>query len=954
MAGSASGISLPNSSFFNIYTDGGPVARTSPAPVLPGGRCNFVDLSHGANGPKCGCRRFWSRGTGGPGGFSGYSNGDFAGTEADQVAWCMCSHHACYHDDDTQGGQVATVTTLAADGGQENERPRINREPLTPVVQELSFQMPPVADQSRDFHTINNASFGANIQGGTYTPQGETATPAPEPSLPDTLSWSNFTQTPLGQQKTSPLPPIPSQCLLSSQPSSTTSSARIAYHRPFAGTGLQTFSGVKSKLREAQLNQDDDISPPNKDAVTPSQLSDTVQGHELRLDRLEHASFSNDHEDCHEKHDQADLRVTELESRVEEMEKMLNDSSSTTSRHHHFRATCADESAASTVSVSTDASGHTDRAELFSQLQALKAQLSQLQGLSSFPSYTRPWEVEVVFLPFPLKGVWLPSRDFPSQRRSGGDGVNFDQWTQLPDTVSAMEPSSPGFNEWIGPELQSDWLLPRACAPNKMVDKRLRSRGLVKNVLVRGPDARSIEQAISAAFGTLFRTLSRMQANVSMHSRVHQYLGIQQPWVPLRKVHKDSRLRFLSPAEMVTPAMWDVSFLSSSVVMKATGVHRLFITQPEAYLQDLDAYDNGWSWHRLRELSRVYPDSQSSQQDVPEADAMEDCWAWNDKLDEHPSSPTTSQFLSLRQAEQPRFKSASMSPSQQHFLMGRSPSLSISRTRAQSPLVPLNERKPSVSRPPRVRTTSMPPALPPMSSPSQAQRRLASARLSNIHPYPYDGRLSPQLTRTNMNMGHSWAITKRTRSSRSPSGPVSARMRNTPRWITASPSPIPEGFVHGGGGNSAACRQTTPLYYATPYSNAPYVDTRHHRGVIEPDDDEGSGTNSYDMADVNNAHGSEDDESSGYEDDSVMLDLGHPRTRNEDDEDWQEAQHPLPEDEPWPGIEDEENRDPEALALEAEKRSRQSSVPSEYPSTQRAWTAGQEEFSVFEDGDGGR
>ncbi|KAI0134746.1 hypothetical protein BJ170DRAFT_215460 [Xylariales sp. AK1849] len=1048
MAGPASDFSLPNSSFFNIYSDGGPLARSSPAPTLPGGQCNFVDLTHGANGPKCGCRRFWSRSAlglnGSPAGLLEYPNGAAAASQVDQTAFCMCNHHACFHDD-TQNGQGPLVAPMVTTAGQENERPRANREPLTPVIPELSFQMPPPIGQSLDFHTFNSTSFSANLQEDIHIPQGETK-PTHEPSIPDTMSWGDLIQSQPGHQ-TNVLPPIPSQCLLSSQPSSTTSSARMRYLRPFGGNGLHTLSGVKSKLRDPLLANPEDTRAQDEDPVDHStapsvddlqtvtntprstrrvdlverkgqpvttgpsgdafqELSNTVQGHEQRIDRLETVSFEDDHEDCHEQHDRTDLRVTELEVRMEEVEKALNDSSSVVGTSQtRFRRPGADESAVSVVSVSTNASGRADRAELFSELQLIKTQLSHLQT-SSFPCYTHPWEVEVVFLPFPLKGVWYESRDFPSQRLSGSTNVDADQWTQLPNSSSVMEPQSPGFSEWVGPEMESEWLLPRACAPDKMVEKRLRSRGLIKNVTVRGPDARSVQRAVSEAFGTLFRTLSRMQANVyhgaTMHHRVTQFLGLREPWVPLRKIHKDSRLRFLSPGEMITPATWDVPFLSSSVVMKATGANRLFITQPEAYLQDQDAYDNGWNWQRLRELSRVYPDSQTSQQDVPEADAMEVCWAWNDKLDEHDSSQNSSVSLSLRQAAQPRLKS--MTPSQQQFFMsrtGRSPSLSNSRSRAASPLIVLKERKASASRPPHIRTTSMPPTIP-LVSPTQTKRRIASATFGNIHPHPYDRRPSPQLLRAITGTSHPSLMAKRRRNTRSPSAPISARFRHTPRWSTSSPSPLPEPFAIVGPPASnagAACRQITPFYYATPYSNAPFVETRPNRGVgMDPDNDEdhGSGTD-YLYEDGGDPRGSEDGDSEDHDGDSPMLDLGHPRRRVHDSgdeiehEDWHGAQrnaNTLPEDEPWPGIEDGENRDPEALAFDSEVvdvyvdqdamsdmldvdasigggdapldeahglgegQSQSSSVPSEYPSTQRAWTDGKEEFRVFEDGDG--
>lgn len=61
----------------------------------------------------------------------------------------------------------------------------------------------------------------------------------------------------------------------------------------------------------------------------------------------------------------------------------------------------------------------------------------------------------------------------------------------------------------------------------------------------------------------------------------------------------------------------------------------------------------------------------------------------------------------------------------------------------------------------------------------------------------------------------------------------------------------------------------------------------------------------------------------------------------------------MPEDEPWPGIEDqqqmsdEENLDPREMDVCSEA----SSQPSEYPSTHDAWPNNGEEFEIHEDND---
>ncbi|KAH8157192.1 hypothetical protein CIB48_g11054 [Xylaria polymorpha] len=976
MAGPAPDFQLPNAPFFNIYAD---APLTTNPPSLPGGACNFVDLTPGAGGHKCGCRRFWSRSSfagperGSPIGFSpGFANG-----YEDQTHWCMCSHHACFHDD-TRDSQTPVPTPAVASShvnGQENERPRTNREPLTPVIPDLSFHLPRSVGQDMEFNPMTNPGSVSRGFEEASRP-GEIA----EPSLPDTLAWASLIQS--EPSRAGSLPPIPSQCLMLSQPSSTTSSARIAYLKPFAGKGLQTLSGVRPTALEPLREQSNIAEPEDEDTVdhdtdqflddvqtvtnTPRStryrditdgsahsptpgvnreafylLSNTVQGHEQRIENLESISFSAAaHDTCHEKHDQADLRVTELESRVEEVEKILNDNASHASGYSWSRRERIGDTTASVVSVATSMSSHVmDRAELQSELQTLRAELSQLQGISSFPSPMRPWEVEVVFLPFPLKNVWLESCDFGGQRLSHGSSAEADLWTQLSNSI---EPQSPSVYDWAGPEVDSDWLLGRACAPDNLIGQRLKSRGLVKKVTVRGPDARSVQQAMSEAFGTLFRTFSRMQGTVHHGSIIHHRVT-----------------KFL--AEMVTPVSWNVQFLSSSVVMKSHGIQRLFITHPEAYLQDQYAYENGWTWQRLHELSRVYADSQNSQE-ILEGGAKEECWVWNDILDKPLASDSHIVRVQAVQASaQEHWRAASsLSSSRDVFVSARAttPSLASRRSasRAQSPAV-IQERR--VSKPPRIRTTSIPPTLQARVSPAIAKRRVTP------HSHRNERHVSPQPARAAQIV----ALAKR-RNTRSPS--LRQRLnRYTPRWSTSPPTPAPE---------ILAARGTTP-FYATPYSNAPFVDTRPGRGGVnfiddddmDPDFDAAESGSDIDVYE-DEAVGNDDDgqlQSDVDDDDSSMADLGHDSYQMQSNESRQDGQATeAPEDEPWPGIEDAENRDPDvdvhvdddvmtdgtaAAGLAAmgpdehENYSQGSSVPSEYPSNQPPWAAsGREALGALE------
>ncbi|KAK4104479.1 hypothetical protein N658DRAFT_417795 [Parathielavia hyrcaniae] len=854
MAAAPFDIPGPGTSYaFDIYNDAH--AARAPGPALPGGPCNYTDQ----NLPRCGCRRFWSR--------ASLSSGVFQDSGA-LAEICMCSHHACFHED-VQPAQAQQPATGVAPG-QENQRPRTNREPLSPV-QLPSFHVPGSLGSSLDFSLLDfhQASVAANP-----TPV-EGARAGQDSPLPDTFNnWGDLNRSQPGH--VNGLPPFPAQCLMSPPPPpSTAASSQARYLRPFAGKGLHTLSGVsafrpesrqleRGGSRESAEAVPDAAHAPTEAASTPQalpsqdrsvsgpdgyhKLADRLDTHDQRLDRLETDSFSvAGHEDCHDRHESIDLRVTDLESRVEEVEKILNDNGSVVSgRRTAKRDGGADDATASVVSVSTNATvTAANRAEVYSQLQQLQAQVSQLQA-TAMPSYAKPWELEVVFLPFPLKGVWLEAREFPAHRRSTGS--NGDDWTQMPNTISRAtpDPQSPQFQEWAGQGQESNWLLPRAFAAGRVIDQRLRSRGLIKTVLVRGPDARSVQLAIHSAFEDILRISSNSDARsgTAPDYPLAKYLGLRQAWVPLRKLHKDSRLRLLSPAEMATPALWDFTFLVSSVVMKATGVQRLYITQPEAYLQDhplgYHALEAGWTWQKLRQLSRVYPDTQSTA-DVPEADALEEYWNWNDRLDEPPSMSTSS--ISLRQSMHQRVSRRSSTEPSTVFYTGMQSPMGVagpSRSRAQSPLI---QREPRSPWPPHIRTGSLPPVGPGMLSPAQSRRRVSSHAPSMT---PYERRSSPFVPRASprpsprlgtnaINIpSAAGAVPKRRFPSRSPS----LIPRNTPRWsrtsMSRSPSLAPGGLYghhedvnHHNNNNRE--RRTTPLYYATPHSEA-VPEYGYHRG----------------------------------------------------------------------------------------------------------------------------
>lgn len=852
----------------------------------------------------------------------------------------MCNHHACFHDERGPVAQYhpqvpATNGTSGFNGtGQENERPKTGREPLSPVV-DTAFKVPPAVPglDLPSFSVAPTLSFlnktNQDTDMANAPPPQAADVPQAAPSLPDTMSWGDFVQS---QPDQGPLPPIPPQCLMSQTPS-TTSSAQAKYLKPFAGTGLHTLGGTKPRSpAKQQTNRprhqlaihEEQTTAPNTEQASGSpmmatqaepralekdvasremvkNLTDTVSGHEQRLGKLETGSFVGGaaHDDCADKHEHLDLRITELEGKVDELEKGNNDNDPVASRRDDRN----DDGTTTTGSVISAATSMTSRplhsSELLTQVQTLQSQVSQLQA--SLPSLNNPWEVEMVFLPFPLKRVWQDIHHFKADPT-----ISHDDWTQLPMTnsTSTLRSQSPLFGDWATADHDAEWLLPKACGDKSITDKRLRSRGLIKTVSVTGPDARSVQIAVNAAFGSIFKEMQILPRRQDADPRNSKFLGLQSSWIPLRKIHRDSRLRFLSPAEMVTPALWDVQFLNS--VMMRSSEPRLFVTHPDAYLQDYFAFEAGWTWQRVRELTRVYPQYSESQQ-VPEADAMEEHWSWNEYMDEPPSVNTS---MNLRKQKQ----RISTSPSFVRFPL-------IERWRSQSPAL-IREHSAMAqsragSRPPHIRTASVPAVPAARPSPMENQRRVSSYSYYSRKPSPAV-RVAPQ-----------GGIMKGRRT-RSPSHP-----RFTPRW-TNSPSPMPWG-LH----DRQPARGMTPFAYATPYSNAPMHEVRatrsgsmvrfdahhqyyDHQGPIAADDD----------ADIEIYESdSEDEDDSGSAPMVTDAQPNHPL---------QIAQgYPMSEDEPWPGIEDQvqrpdgENIDPTGGGSEADEADdNHSSQPSEYPSTQ--------------------
>ncbi|KAK2624977.1 hypothetical protein QTJ16_005346 [Diplocarpon rosae] len=991
----------PSTPLRNRYTHGEDPIETR----LPSGRCNYTNLSSNGTAPVCGCRRFWDKALAVPGtGFGGS-----VPRSQTRSGFCMCGHHACYHDDNPQSyvGRVSADVTMAE---------------ATPTIPQKAF--------------LGQASGQMQNPGHEVGRQGTL----------DTLQWGRYTRS----ESVNSLPAIPSQCLLPSDTASITSGSQAASIRP-SGIGRTfnpmptvdpgTASGQQSQkdtriqmyedangnlcmqslteaatpsarasqdpvsaadlaknihsVRDAlgkyvqgneqlpakpvaekndqpELNIKHGESLPGLVPVTQhegateatliprlrhlvnnlSEYPTKIQNHETRLGLLENTTFHHPEiEDLHDADDRLDNRVCEIEERIRDVEKAqaaINDASSVGSRQiESFDSRVSATSSAMIVSAM-------NRLD-FSRLEALEAQIAELRA-AALPSHSRPWEVEVVFLPFGsrLMGIWSSQQSMSQRSRvvSSAD----DSWTQsnylaaaqacltAHDQSSAWERSATNLSDQ-----DPSWLMARACGVRSRVDERLRSRGLVKRIRILGPDARDVQAAILQAFKDLPDVLvqdpytQRDDENSGSVPRyLRKFLGLSASWIPLRKIHKDSCLRYLNPSEMITPALWTVPFLTSSVAMRHSGVRRLYVTQRDSYIQKFGANTAEWTWQKLRQLPRVYPD-QDDMSHIPEADAIEPCWEFDERLDppyESTHSSFASDISSLSIRSHPQQHDLA-SPSD-HF-SSAAPSPNISTTPKSiphaRPISSIKERNPF--RPLRVRTTSMPlsTTVPiKFSEPRPSSKR----RIASVDRAPSPSAPDPP-----------FPSNQKRRRTRSPSRP-----QHTPRYSNGSSSPF-NMFDVEAEHNYADKRGEegmTPLAYATPHSNAPYFERAGSRskssiGIYEDEDisEQAGRENSDDELDEPGSATDEfyaEGEEEGYEKNYISeaeLRPGQEQERQAGEE--------------WEGVEDKcelnhsailhsrslpDRRAPVAgLGLrlgeddgEEDKGSDVSSVPSEYPSRQ--------------------
>jgi hypothetical protein len=472
-------------------------------------------------------------------------------------------------------------------------------------------------------------------------------------------------------------------------------------------------------------------------------VANTMEELSGRLALLENNnSFNHVNSDDLQQHlEMFDGRMTDLETRMDEHDILHRAIEQDDSSVSHGRRRIANVNASFGSNCSVDSATSSalilaamDRKDVETSIDGIKDRLDVLEA-AAMPTSLNPWEVEVVLLPWgrDLRGIWF-ARDESMHDPSKATTQDSEEWTQarsstlgqpppalryLRDTDSSPAPttsrsphpfsdtesgwSSQAISDWAS-GTEDDLLLPKACGSNNLVYKRLRSRGFIKDVTITSASSKDIQATLSRAFDDLLEHVR--YTDEDEHPTINSYPGLKASFVPLRKVIKDSRLRFLTPAEMVNSALWSAHFLTSGVLMRVSGGRkRLYVTQREAYIQAKDQMGSSWTWQELRQLPRQQIDPNSQMEgseehcqprevEVAEADAREACWSFYAAYDAPPPSANTSfgshQSVELELSMRPAHSSWRRSMTPTSILKNRQPISPLSEFHPQRPGYPRN------------------------------------------------------------------------------------------------------------------------------------------------------------------------------------------------------------------------------------------------------------------------
>lgn len=796
------------------------VGLGQPNEDLPNGSCDFRDLNLGARAATCGCKRFW------------LNNNHLNGHDWVTAAFCFCGHHACFHTLLSQPSHAAEHQEQHVDrsdavlqGTSDTEAARHRgSQPSSPQTRPAGLGIRAVSqDQSQ---SINTRVWEALNQFAREQEEGgasDTSSKLPSTAVPSVVGDEARASPQRPAQQYRPMGPpvsIPAYSTnvqggedYSATEVATPSIAGTPDFRALAPPGVPPRTSpptgrlVRPALLDPQVSNAQQTveivgnarsfhaarqsGDPPEPSMSARDLQSMLQSYGQRLDVLENLSFHHvSPDEIHEKFDLVDGRLIDLEQWRTDLERQqLTPEPAGPSNSKRRRLLPTETSSfASDGSFDSNAALHTEAAVLATlavgpQIDALEARVADLEN-NAPPSFARPWHVQVVLLPWDrdLRGIWFSSAE-ATQHSLNSTAQASQEWPGLPAPQNLSFKSSASA-AWTTESIQAwadeaqEWLSPKACGPSGTVFQRLASRGLVREVTLTAPDARHISDRVNSCFN-----FCPLNSGDEAPERTKIFQGLAENFIPLRKVRKSSRLRFLSPPEMVTSACWTASFLDSSVVMKVNdGQRRLYVTTRDAYLQP---GERSWSWQKIKELPLFDADGEER---AAQADgvAIEACWTYNEHLDQ--SWSTRSSFTARDLHWSTRDRHVDEPPPGD----------------AENPISPRSDTRHS-----RQRTASLP------SQHSAAQRAKEALPKRRVASFETGATVPLHAER-----GISGSA-KRRRISTSPEAERKG-VGLTPRWSNEPPSPFTSENVvldaHSQGGGSRK-RGNASFAYATPHSN---------------------------------------------------------------------------------------------------------------------------------------
>ena len=663
-----------------------PSSGSGPGDTLPSGSCDFRDLSLGSGASVCGCKRFWLN--------LGNINGQDGGT---QRAWCFCGHHACFHNafspEQTPQELAQAMTSSRVVAVDHYEAPTPLHETVT--TQSLRSSPPPKPpaglgirpDSKPQPQSINTRvwqalnDFARNQEDGyasethskllstaassvvdetrlspnrimqdrlqLYRPMGPPVTIPQETGAPRPID--EYSATEVATPSIAGTPDFKALASSNSQAHSSPGHLRPARIRNHTGES-ERHCAVPHPA--GQSEREIEVTPAtNNPLMSARDVQTMLTSLATRLDNIENMSFSQVQiEELQERSELFDGRLIDMEQWRLDHEQAQS-SPEPSRRHADERRHLPSEKGSfeSQGSLDLSAAAQTEavvlatlaaHAETNPRIEDLDRRVGDLES-RAMPSFAHPWQIQVVLLPWgrDLRGVWFSSQD-STQPSLKSTTRTSEEWT-FDQSPAPLSYSTSFGDAWTTESIQAwakeadEWLSPKGCGPNGAVFQRLRSRGFIRDVEILASDSRHILATITQAFSSV------LKVDPCLDAETRKCQGLSEKVIPLRKVRKSSRLRFLSLAEMITSSTWTASFLDSSIFMKVTdNGRRLYITTPNAYAQPAGT---GWSWDTIRQLPIF---DYAGQEKVVQAQnlASEACWTYNHALDHQPN--THSSFAS--------------------------------------------------------------------------------------------------------------------------------------------------------------------------------------------------------------------------------------------------------------------------------------------------------------------